>query len=534
MSGVARKLLSASSGGVNPAWDLAYAVVDISVHTNAWNVSTATYIRGIGVVTQEANPTGVFFKPDGLKMYIIGTSGDDVNEYDLSTAWDVSSAVFLQNFSVAPQETNPADLFFKPDGLKMYILGSAGDDVNEYNLSTAWDVSTAAFLQNFSVAPQETVPTGMFFKPDGLKMYIIGTIGDDVNEYDLSTAWDVSTAVFLQDFSVTAQETVPTGMFFKPDGLKMYITGNTGDDVNEYDLGTAWDVSSAVFLQNFSVAAQESIPQGLFFRPDGIRMYIIGNTGDAVNEYSIGTQGFSVAAQETVPTGMFFKPDGLKMYIAGSIGDDVNEYDLSTAWDVNSAVFLQNFSVGTQEGNPQGLFFRPDGLKMYITGNTGDEVNEYDLSTAWDVSTASFVQLFSVAAQEANPTGVFFKPDGLKMYIIGTSGDDVNEYDLSTAWDVSTAVFLQDFSVTAQETVPTGMFFKPDGLKMYITGNTGDDVNEYDLGTAWDVSSAVFLQNFSVAAQDLVPQSLFFRPDGLKMYVVGSGGDAVYAYDFVA
>ena len=51
---------------------------------------------------------------------------------------------------------------------------------------------------------------------------------------------------------------------------------------------------------------------------------------------------------------------------------------------------------------------------------------------------------------------------------------------------------------------------------------------------AWDVSSAVFLQNFSVAAQEVVPQGLFFKPDGLKMYVVGSGGDDVNAYDFVA
>jgi len=98
-------------------------------------------------------------------------------------------------------------------------------------------------------------------------------------------------------------------------------------------------------------------------------------------------------------------------------------------------------------------------------------------------------------------------------------------------WDISTAVYLQNFSVTTQETVPTGIFFKSDGLKMYVIGATGDDVNEYDLGSAWNISTAVYLQNFSVAAQDIVPQSVFFKPDGMKMYVIGADGDDVNEYD---
>jgi DNA-binding beta-propeller fold protein YncE len=333
----------------------------------------------------------------------------------------------------------------------------------------------------------------MFFKPDGTKMYVIGASGDDVNEYDLSTAWDVSSATYLQNFSVSAQETEPGGIFFKPDGTKMYVIGGSGDAVFSYTLSTAWDLSAASF--------------------------------------DFPTEGyFSVAAQETNPTGVFFKPDGTKMYVIGQAGDDVNEYDLSTAWDVSSSSYLQNFSVSAQETDPTGVFFKPDGTKMYIIGTTGDDVNEYDLSTAWDVTTASYLQNFSVAAQETVPQGIFFKPDGTKMYVIGTTGDDVNEYDLSTAWDVTSASYLQNFSVAAQETAPTGIFFKPDGTKMYVIGTTGDDVNEYDLSTAWDVSSASYLQNFSVAAQEAYPQSIFFKPDGTKMYVIGLVGDAIWQY----
>ena len=41
---------------------------------------------------------------------------------------------------------------------------------------------------------------------------------------------------------------------------------------------------------------------------------------------------------------------------------------------------------GSSGGSGSGV----SGLKMFIVGNNGDDVNEYTLTTAWDVSTASF------------------------------------------------------------------------------------------------------------------------------------------------
>ena len=263
--------------------DLAY----ILQYEWGWDVSKAVYLQNFSVGAQETSPRGVFFNPDGTKMYVVGNTGQDVNEYDLGTPWDVSTAVYLQRFGVVTQETSPRGVFFNPDGTKMYVTGTTGDDVNEYDLGTPWDISSAVYLQLFSVAAHVLSGQELFFKPDGTKMYIADYTSKDVNEYDLGTPWDISTAVYLQLFSVAAQENMPTALFFKPDGTKMYVTGTTGDDVNEYDLGTPWDISSAVYLQLFSVAAQEIIPQGMFFKPDGAKMYVVGTAGVDVNEYDI-------------------------------------------------------------------------------------------------------------------------------------------------------------------------------------------------------------------------------------------------------
>ncbi|GAH24777.1 unnamed protein product, partial [marine sediment metagenome] len=190
-------------------------------------------------------------------------------------------------------------------------------------------------------------------------------------------------------------------------------------------------------------------------------------------------------------------------------------------WDIGTCVYSQLFSVAAQETNPHGIFFKPDGTKVYLVGTDGNDINEYDLSTAWDISTCVYSQLFSVAAQEITPTGLFFSPGGTKVYIIGIDENNINEYNLSTPWDISTCVYLQNFSVAAQETYPNDLFFKPDGTKVYVVGSTGDDINEYNLSTPWDISTCVYSQNFSVAAQEMTPTDLFFKPDGTKVYVVG-------------
>jgi DNA-binding beta-propeller fold protein YncE len=259
--------------------------------SNAWNVAYTVYAnKSFSVAAQETAPTGVFFKPDGAKMYVIGIIGVDINEYNLGTPWDVSTASYLRNFSVSAQESAPSDLFFKPDGTKMYVLGSTGDDVNEYDLGTPWDISTASYLQNFSVVSQTALPFGISFKPDGTKMYVTATnTPASVYEYGLSSAWNISTASYVRSFNVSSQETQPRGAAFKPDGTKMYVNGSGGNDVNEYSLSTPWDISTATFtVATFSFSAQGATSnQGIYFKPDGLSFFIIDSTLDSVLQYNI-------------------------------------------------------------------------------------------------------------------------------------------------------------------------------------------------------------------------------------------------------
>ena len=239
---------------------------------------------------------------------------------------------------------------------------------------------------------------------------------------------------------------------------------------------------------------------------------------------------FSVQAQEISSTDLFFSPDGLKMYTLGSNSDNVNEYNLSTAWVVSSAVYSTSFSVASQEGAPQGMFFRADGLKMYIVGGV-DSVFQYTLSTPWSVATASYDSIsFSVTAQETTVHGVFFKPNGLSMYVVGPANDFVLQYTLSTAWSVSSATYLQSFSILAQEGTSRALFFTGDGSRMFVCGTASVGPNVYNLTTPWDISTAAFVNVFNVSGQDTFISGIYIKPDGTKMYILGNSSDVVYQY----
>ena len=285
-----------SSDGSGPAANLpssyGYTLGFRPVRTSApgWNLSAFTY-SGIEISTQSDFPYGLAFKPDGTKMYECGRSASGIYQYSLSTAWDLSTATY-DSKSVASQSTYPSAVQFKADGSMMYELryGGAGA-IFQYTLGTAWDVSTASYGgDSFDTSDQTGIQSvGMFFSANGTKMYVSsGPTGaiypHAIYQYSMSTAWDVTTADY-DSVSISTQNSWPEGIYFSPDGTKLFELGN--DPVNRvyrYILAVGWDLSTAVYDGVYLDLSMET-PDCLFFKPDGTKMYVIG--GGSVFEYSL-------------------------------------------------------------------------------------------------------------------------------------------------------------------------------------------------------------------------------------------------------
>ena len=511
------------------AWDLDYAQPESNTSL-AWNVTTGMFLQtyNLGSDTGDTGIRGLVIGNNGTKLYATANGNDRIWEWDLSKAYDISSASYVQEFNTNAYETNNRGLTFKPDGSRMYTIGYQNDDVTEYELSDSWNVASASYVTEFGVATQEANPEAVEFKPDGTKMYITGTSGDDINEYDLSTAWDISTATYSQtSSSMSGTETAPRGMAFKPDGTSVWVVGINSDTVDRYNFSTPWDVSTMSYGNEDLYLTDALNPESIWFKSDGTNFYTI--TSGLAAQYVVGVKRFDVKNDESTPQDVFLKPDGTKMYIIGQNGDEINEYDLSVAFEVETASLLQTQSLSAYDGTPTGFYFKSDGTTFWMVGSTGDDVNEFSLSTPWDITSLTYEQNFSLAGQDTVPEGIHFKTDGTKMYMAGSTNDNIYEYDLSTAWDISTATYSQSISSQGN---PTAVWFKPDGTKMFQLGRSTnqDALHEYALSSAWDISSATLSKSLSVPEN--TPSGVWFPSNGERMYLVGSANDMVIQYEF--
>jgi sugar lactone lactonase YvrE len=261
-----------------------------------------------------------------------------------------------------------------------------------------------------------------------------------------------------------------------------------------------------------------------------------GPAGWTLTGASYASKSFSVNSQDTTPHGVQFKSDGTKMYMVGAANDSVYQYSLSTAWDISTASYDSvSFSISGQETSPTDFFFSADGTKFYTCGigTSFATMRQYNLSTAWNLSTASYSNLsYNHDSNAYNPGAIFFRPNGTTFYIADRGSDAVKQFTLSTAWNLSTASYAsKSFSISGQEASVSGIHFKSDGTKMFLAGSTNDTAYQYSLSTAWDISTASYDSvSLSLTSQSTDSNSLTINDDGTKMYVANDGNNTVYQY----
>jgi hypothetical protein len=259
------------------------------------------------------------------------------------------------------------------------------------------------------------------------------------------------------------------------------------------------------------------------------------------NVASVIASGSVTTTNVDSPTGVFFKPDGTKMYIVDPVPDDVTQFNLSTAWDVTTASYVSTHEAWNFISAPDGVVFSNDGTKYYFNAPNYHSTMEASMTTAWDITTASQTGWnASTKKQWGSPNRLqCFNTDGTSCYVIfyntgsNTNSGNIRKYNLSTAWSIATAGSVQSDSldVSSQDSYPLQFKFNADGTKGFMLGTTTDKVYEYSFTTAFDLDSGSYT-GFNYDPDLANPSGLFFKSDGTKMFVVGRDSDKIYQYTF--
>ena len=211
------------------------------------------------------------------------------------------------------------------------------------------------------------------FSDDGMKIFVAqrglnGVHNSFVNRLDLTSAYDVSTCVYINEINIdtallqngsTAGPRVNTagknnlqGLDITNDGTKMFLTMNDrggNQSIKQYNFSTPYDLTT-ITIDPSAIVLQKENPFGIFFGNNGKRLFV-SFRGDSnpgiVEQYTLDTpydlSSFTLDGQiglEEMDSDLddlinvSFSKDGLKMFAAHRQDEKVFEYDVSCPFTV--------------------------------------------------------------------------------------------------------------------------------------------------------------------------------------------------------
>lgn len=187
----------------------------------------------------------------------------------------------------------------------------------------------------------------------------------------------------------------------------------------------------------------------------------------------------------------------------------------------------KSFSLSGQTYPWTKVQFKPDWTKMYILGREDNWWNQiiyqYSLSTAWDVSTASYdnksFNLYFYGSSSIIKNWFYFKPDWLAVFYLDYYGQYIRKRLLSTAWDVSTIGNVNQNYWWSEALYCSWLFFKDDWMNFFVTRDQGyptQNIMKFSLSTAWDLTTASYVDSSWYLLNDVF--DLSFKDDGKKVF----------------
>ena len=325
------------------------------------------------------------------------------------------------------------------------------------------------------------------------------------------------------DFTGSTVTGIPIGESFSP--VNLSGTAQTLD-LSQYNFGNGGTLSGNTTLAFSNIPTEKTFAYSYIVAADPFQFD--GISYNSVNATFSGASG----------VGASFKSDGTILFIqrGNSSGDALKSFNLSTPWDITTASSQQyNFDLQTQDNVMTGHNWKADGLTFWAVGSQNNSVYEYTLTTAWDLSTASYSgNSFSVGTQDGTPNGIQVKPDGTSFFIMGDGSNSAWQYNMSTPYDITTAVVDGSVSVAAQDLSAYGILIADDGLSFTMSGNAQDKLFSYNLTTAWDISTASYAgKEFDLAVIGTGTWTgMCAGQDGKTMIATKQDNSALYQLDF--
>jgi len=299
---------------------------------------------------------------------------------------------------------------------------------------------------------------------------MIGAVANNKYRYD----WEID---FSLDLEIDLDESNFQDMRWRPDGLMFWTLGATLDTIRIYTVTTEFDITGASFQGSFDVTSgtTNNIPVGFIFNNDGTKMITVDYSQRRIYGWTLTTP-WDLLGTVTY--------DGLSPQVSGNLfaiampqGDDYGKhvwmcnanfnwrrYDMSVAWDATtmSTSFVKTITFDHKYSN---LMYNGNGSQIRVIDENNGYIGTMDLTTNWDITTATNEQLIQSPLSSAVRMGysVANRWDRLWLGSGSSSNIELKQYTTSylavtvpTAVTVSQASSPTDTTQALNRTTSTG------------------------------------------------------------------------------
>ena len=293
----------------------------------------------------------------------------------------------------------------------------------------------------------------------------------------------------LHNLAKTDEGFFYTKLYDSSDTIKLYKTSSLSST-------TSTEIASISLLTETTTTLLTPETTSTYFKPVG--SYAAGN-GDCIRAFDFGDNGnelYTIHRTSNATTKV------------------IVQYSLSSAYDTTSvSTTSEGFIDGDTDG-PQSILLNNDGTKVYTSFGGNAYIAEYDLTTAWDISSinSSITTTHSVSDHDDTITSMEFQDGGDYLFIGGLSG--FSKYSLVTSYDLSTLSFVD------QSTVDADYGFGFMGPSYILIYNDSTSVKTYALRYEYDITGGSTYDDM----ENIVSTSIDVSSNILRLKCVFSEG----------
>jgi len=256
-------------------------------------------------------------------------------------------------------------------------------------------------------------------------------------------AWDVANMVNAGAVSLLppggATDEQPYTCAIEAGGRYMFWRDLRGGNLRRATLSALWDVTSLDMgtLQTYNIGSLT----GFAWKSDGMVMISTDDANSFREHVFTSPHDLNTGAPtgRSAPTGMVgvnatlgvhALPSGNRIYVGRFTNGDGNVYSYTMSnFDIDTiqleaANILPALYAGQRTYQP---YMRPDGGRMFLALVGYGSLDNIDMPIGFDLTSANIGNSFNTFA--ASLHGVFWKPDGTRVYLI-EGGNLVNQYDV--------------------------------------------------------------------------------------------------------